>query len=379
MVAYTIEMVPFAEFNWDYRTRDHAWNPVAMCLIASVCAVTFWIDLEMIALVYATFKRRSGVYFWSVILSSVGMILQTTGYMLKVFHVEGTNGILLSVVVKIGWIGCTTGFSVVLWSRLHLVVQSTKLLRWLLGIIVANALIFHTPAVVCEFGMLRSMDAFLPFMQHWDPVQQTAFSIQETVLSGLYIYSTARFLNAGYAMGTRRVVGFLVGVQILVIALDAALTSLSYLNLFTLKCTVHPFVYSVKVRLEFIVLNQLLSLLRVGLAPQETASLQRAEWLINDLAFTSRQKDQWLGQRECRFITAPPAVESEPDTRGDGTFNHEVQLPSSSVVSSRSSTFTGGDESNVLDVLGRPDDLQMLATHRTISHDLERRYLGTYR
>jgi hypothetical protein len=134
--------------------------------------------------------------------------------------------------------------------------------------IVTDAILFHTPVVVFEFGLIsRHHDTYVRPMEIMERIQQTAFTCQETIISSLYIWHTARFLKGGYATPTRKVIVLLIAVQSLVIGLDAGLTTFDYLNMFTLKCTIHPFVYSVKLKLEFVVLNQLLSLVKHGLAP----------------------------------------------------------------------------------------------------------------
>lgn len=223
--------------------------------------------LELLVLVWVTFKRRTGLYFWCIVATTIGLVLQTTGYLLKSFE-NSCPVVLVTIICKVGWVSNVTGFSLVLWSRLHLVVRSPTVLRFVLALILIDAVVLHTPIVVFEFGLLTNhRERYLRPMEVMERIQQTVFTLQETLISSLYIYHTARFLSAGYAIQTRRVVGLLIAVQALVISLDAGLTAFDYMNMFTLKCTVHPFVYAVKLRLEFIVLNQLLAIVKRGLAP----------------------------------------------------------------------------------------------------------------
>lgn len=127
-------------------------SPTAFCLIASFCAVAYWMSLELLVLVYVTFKRHSGVYFWSIVITNLGIILQTTGYILKSFE-NPASDILTTIICKVGWVSNVTGFAIVLWSRLHLVVNNERLLKVVLWVIIVNGVICHTPIVVCEFGL----------------------------------------------------------------------------------------------------------------------------------------------------------------------------------------------------------------------------------
>ena len=191
--------------------------------------------IELFVLVYVTFKRHSGLYFWSIIITTMGLVLQTTGYILKEFK-NDCPAVLVTIICKTGWVANVTGFSLVLWSRLHLVVRNPRVLRLVLIMIIVDGILLHTPVVVFEFGLIsHHHSAYVRPMEIMERIQQTIFTCQETIISGLYIYHTARFLNSGYASHTRKVIGLLVTVQTLVILLDAGLTTFDYMNMFTLK------------------------------------------------------------------------------------------------------------------------------------------------
>lgn len=120
-----------------------------------------------------------------------------------------------------------------------MVVNDSRILKYVLIMIIVNGVLCHTPIVVFEFGLksVHHASYYRP-MQIMERIQQTIFTLQECVISGLYIYHTKRFLNLGYPMHTRKVIALLLTVQVLVIALDACLTGFDYSDMFTLKCTV---------------------------------------------------------------------------------------------------------------------------------------------
>lgn len=370
------DFVPFSDYDWTFKRKGLLqWNPTAFCLIASFCAVAYWMCIELLVLVYVTFKRHTGLYFWSIIITTVGIILQTTGYILKEFA-PACPAILTTIICKIGWVSNVTGFSVVLWSRLHLIVQDTRILKGVLAMIIVNGICLHTPVVVFEFGLIsKHHDTYVLPMEIMERIQQTIFTVQETIISGMYIYFTSRFLNDGYASHTRNVIRLLVCVQALVIAFDAGLTTFDYMNMFTLKCTLHPFVYALKLKLEFIVLNQLLSIAKKGLTPGLMGLDNDSD--ANSAEEKSERTSSIAGSRQgATFITKPALVRNS--TASSSGVDSTKPIIHSVMVSpaAAAAAVVAQEEEDLFDVIGRPDN-EIFRTATAVS-DVERQYLGRF-
>jgi hypothetical protein len=82
-------------------------------------------------------------------------------------------------------------------------------------------------------------------------------SIQETILSSIYIIETVRILRTSLRPNTRRVLYQLVSINVIIIMLDIALLSCEFANLYIIESTFKGVVYSIKLKLEFVVLGQL--------------------------------------------------------------------------------------------------------------------------
>ena len=223
--------------------------------------------VELTLQVFFTFKRHNSLYFWSILICTWGVGLHVIGLILKLFN--ESNWIISSILFKIGWVGNVTGFSFVLYSRLNLVVRNRKILRAVLVMIITDAFLLHTPIIIFDFG-ISSPHPYIWFtpMYIMEKIQVTWFSVQETIISLLYIYYTRAFLKDTYTHETHRVMYLLIFAQVLAILFDTALITVDWNNMFTLKVTIHPFVYAIKLKLEFIVLNQLLALIKHGVAPR---------------------------------------------------------------------------------------------------------------
>lgn len=349
-------------------------------------------SIELLLLVYVTFKRHTGVYFWSIIITTIGLGLQTTGYILRSF--ENTWPVILVVIIcKVGWVANVTGFSIVLWSRLHLVVRNPRILKWLLVLILVNGLLCHTPVVVFEFGLMtKHHHTYYHPMQIMERIQQTVFTLQETIMSCLYIYHTRKFLKIGYPMQTRKVIGFLLLVQLLVIALDAVLTLFDYTDKFTLKCTLHPLVYAIKLKLEFIVLNQLQTLVKRGLtpglgaaavpaegklraSPSPTQSPSRSARVTTPLQAETEVKKQ-APRFETGFVTKPGPMVTELERPSPGESMTDSFESEGAALGHRkhdsNQTLIEREEHDLKIVVGRADDIV------DSPDDVERQYLGRW-
>jgi len=105
--------------------------------------------VELQILIFGTFSRFRGLYFWSLVISSWGIIPYAIGFILKYFSVLHGGGKWLSVfLLSIGWYPMVTGQAIVLWSRLHLVVTGEtgdKILKWTKWMIIIDAIVCTSP------------------------------------------------------------------------------------------------------------------------------------------------------------------------------------------------------------------------------------------
>lgn len=219
-------------------------------------------SFELLFMVYSFFRSHRGLYYWSIVVAAAAMILQITGFILQRFE-NYWPPILPFVMSKVGWAVNVTAFSLVLWSRLHLVVDNPRILKWVLVMIIASAVLCIGSTTIFEFGLAQSgyRNTFYPAIGVVERFQQTMYTLQEAGLSILYVHYSARFWQSGMSIHTRKVVGLLTFVQILSMTLDIILTVTVYLNMLILRCTLYPFFYALKLKLEFLVLNQLRDML----------------------------------------------------------------------------------------------------------------------
>jgi hypothetical protein len=85
----------------------------------------------------------------SLFATAWGIILLTVAFDLKLFALVGST--LLEILIAAGWVPMVTGFSMILYSRLHLITHNRRVLQICLGFIIFDGIIVHIPGVVSGF------------------------------------------------------------------------------------------------------------------------------------------------------------------------------------------------------------------------------------
>lgn len=241
----------------------------ATVVVVIVCStLALYNAIELVFLILTTFRKYSGLYFYSILIASVGVIPYTFGYLIGYFQLcNQLPGLIISTV---GWPAMVSGQSLVLFSRLGLLLipEYPKIHRSVLWMIVTDGIVFHISTTVAFFGAFeyeRNVNFALAY-RYIEKIQMTGFTIQEFVLSGIYIWRTLDVLKTS-AMAVlsrknrkKRVMMELLGINIWIIIMDVALLVVEYQNRHVIEQSLKGVVYSVKLKLEFAILNKLVTM-----------------------------------------------------------------------------------------------------------------------
>lgn len=226
--------------------------------------VAWYNATELIALIFVTFRQYRGLYFWSLLVSSAfGVLPYSVGFLMKFFQL--TSATWLSVTfLTLGWYAMVTGQSMVLYSRLHLLNRNPKILRPVLCMIIIDAIILHIPTTVLTYGsnFASSNSRYVNGYNIMEKIQMTGFCLQEFILSGIYIYETIGLLRANPEYGRRKIMYQLLAINFIIILMDIGLLVVEYMNIYVIETTLKGAIYSIKLKLEFAVLGQLIRLVR---------------------------------------------------------------------------------------------------------------------
>ncbi|KAK7180633.1 uncharacterized protein CC84DRAFT_1169851 [Paraphaeosphaeria sporulosa] len=256
-------------------------------IIAFLIGLALYNAVELIVLILVTFNNYRGLYFWSLIFSAIGILPYALGFLIKFFQLLDPNksvGYVAVVMIVVGWYMMVTGQSVVLWSRLHLITNSHRVIRYCLYMICIDVVILGFPTSVLTFGSNSnslSTEALSHFVKGYnvmEKIQMVGFFLQELVLSLIYIKETLRILKLskntqGDLMSiaddsefmhpfARKIMYQLLAINTIIITMDVALLAVEFANLYLIETTLKGVVYSVKLKLEFAVLGKLVQIVR---------------------------------------------------------------------------------------------------------------------
>lgn len=204
--------------------------------------------------------------------------------------------------------------SVVLYSRLHLISSNPKHSTYVLYMISFTTIFISLPTIGLGIAAQASrIPHIVSANLIWDRVQVTIFFLQETIISILYIVETRRVLLNRSILGQddktiRTVMRHLIYTNILVVILDCSLLGMSYSPYFYVQAAFKPCVYGVKLRVEFSILNRLVSILQGSLAHLQTDCSKRTPTLSGwkSSTRTSHRMETYTPQSDREIL--PPSV-----------------------------------------------------------------------
>ncbi|KAJ5965352.1 hypothetical protein N7481_012066 [Penicillium waksmanii] len=248
-------------------------------VMGALVAILMYNAAELSVLILLTFRRYRGLYFWSLSLSTVlGLVPSGIGNLLHFFAI-GPLWLALAL-SNIGFYFLIPGQSVVLYSRLHLVLYDQCILRLVLYAVVINTVLIGFPTTISTFGaaFVRTNDWSKSY-KIIERLQVTWFCVQEFTISLLYIRETVKLLQLSPAHSTRRrrIMYELLAINVLIILMDISVLIVEFLGLYYLQVLLKCTIYSIKLKIEFAVLGKLTAIV-------EASRLDLADSGVNDLS-----------------------------------------------------------------------------------------------
>ncbi|KAL1873153.1 hypothetical protein Daus18300_003972 [Diaporthe australafricana] len=166
-------------------------------LVACFLGASIWNAVGMFPMIFMTFKRLWTLYFWAMVLSTIGILICSASQIISVAAPD-VAGMINGVMSCIGWVFMVTGQSMVLYSRLHLLAITPRVLRLVLWMIVVNGVTIHITGTVLTVGTRLQPPKSVPFTEAYSVFERiniTMFFTQETIISGLYLWKSRDLLG----------------------------------------------------------------------------------------------------------------------------------------------------------------------------------------
>ncbi|KAL2857077.1 hypothetical protein BJY01DRAFT_231129 [Aspergillus pseudoustus] len=257
----------------------HTTSTTYAYLNVALLAVAAYNTLELLIWIFHFFKRRCGLYFWSILVCTVSIGVFDLFAFLAYFRLAPFRITGPGMAITLPSLLCAQ--SLVLYSRLHLITPKGPLLRFVFWVIIVTSIILLLPFTIILIG-LSTGNVHLAGPQYYAEQHMiTGTVIREILICALYIHQSARqlapIITIKEAAG-RRVLLHIMLVNIAVIILDILTLLLLYHSRSGMGSAYTCMSHSVKLRMEFVVLNNLLELLvRASSAPKGIVRGRRSE------------------------------------------------------------------------------------------------------
>ncbi|KAL8822757.1 MAG: hypothetical protein Q9191_006515 [Dirinaria sp. TL-2023a] len=288
------------------------WKVGEELAASAFVGITLFLVVENLFEIVRLFKKRQGLYFWSMIVGTCGCAVDTLGIILKYLTPHSAIWALYTLCMLAGWSMYALSQLLVLYSRLHLVTHNARAQRCILVVILSTVLWIMLPTWVVVWP---AYDTDPMVSSLWSPrdaiverYTQIGSTLVECVVSGVYIHSLILLLRFKTSVRQRRVLLDLLYVNILAIAFDVLTIILVYLNQLGSSHPIQTFSYALKLRLEFVTLNQLMAVAARGLN-RETFEEKRYHHTSQQDSFSAELR---------RFGEAYPTSSSDPKSESAG-------------------------------------------------------------
>ena len=125
--------------------------------------------------------------------------------------------------------------------------------------IIINGVVWHSlmPSLALVSAYRPISVTTAKVFSSFEKLQLTCFFLQEVFISGVYIRRTIQILKTAFG-SSRKLLWQLSLINAIIILMDIAIMATEYYNLYLIECGLKVVIYSVKLKLEFAVLGQLI-------------------------------------------------------------------------------------------------------------------------
>jgi hypothetical protein len=175
------------------------------------------------------------------------------------------NSRIYNALMPLGWVIMVPGQSMILYSRLHLISPNLGLLRFIFWSIIVSAVMLCPPTATLSLRQYtKHPEPYTRGYIYMEKIQMTYFSIQEVFISCVYLWEMRKVMRVILDGKARKWMWQLVAMNIVLLTLDVSLLVMEYLNLYMIQTTFKGFLYSVKLKIEFAVLSQIVRVIQAS-------------------------------------------------------------------------------------------------------------------
>jgi hypothetical protein len=213
-------------------TADTVLPGTTYVVVGAFVAMGFLCTFELIPIIWTSFKRRNGLYFWAIVVATLGSFLFNLGTTIYIYNLSNGTKAILGVTTAINTLGYLIYIPAeftVLYSRLHILAASQKTLRFVGILAAAEYALFTIPNAVLSIGASTiSTPAFDISYSYFQRIEIVGYTITEIIFSIVYIRHTLRMWGTGAEPKVKKILKWCLCANILVILLDIVTVVFEY-------------------------------------------------------------------------------------------------------------------------------------------------------
>ncbi|KAL4919581.1 hypothetical protein BDW62DRAFT_37437 [Aspergillus aurantiobrunneus] len=246
-------------YHPEWATR----HPTAL-VIPILLSIASYNVFELLIWIFNTFERRQGLYFGSILTATLALAGYLVASFLKLLTPNGTK--TGTFVFGVSYATLLTAHILVLYSRLHLLLpHNPRVLRSVLLMIIITSVLTVPVQIILCFNVGAGDLRFLQPQYVFEQVVFMGAFLRELIVCIIYMvqaYRNLRPIVLAKGRAGKKIMVYLILIQVIVIILDMGLIVQLYLGLEETANGYGAVLYSVKLKMEFGILNALVDLLK---------------------------------------------------------------------------------------------------------------------
>jgi len=231
----------------------------AMALVtAALIGMGVLCAIEVFFLIGFTFRRRTGLYFWSMNITNAAELCFNISSILSLWVLKDSYPwitLTFSVASDLGY--AFFGF-LILYSRLHILSASPRTLRFVLGAIIAESLLFEVPQEVLLIGStILPSSKFSAIYGVWWRIEACVYTACDLLLSGIYIFHVKSMWGSVANPQIRTVLKKILLMTAFLIFIDISNIVLTFAANYPVLIGIQGFLFAFNLKVEIWSLNQL--------------------------------------------------------------------------------------------------------------------------
>lgn len=227
-------------------------------VMVACCSIACYIAVDISICIFITFKRYTGLYFWS---------MQILSWSLLANNIANMTYFIALVIPRWGmgtfsvfsWSIMVSSQALVLYSRLHLIVLDPRQIRWVPWMIGISLTVLLIPRTVLYYVAGSGANIFLPsYIYH--KIALFGLFLQELIICTIYIREAIRLLKPVSSVelhDTWTILVYLIVTNIIIILCSATILITEFIWFVPTEMSFHALMYGIKLKLEHFVLSQL--------------------------------------------------------------------------------------------------------------------------